>query len=421
MKIYKTLLVVALVAVSGWLGFWVGEQRLKLSFTNWKPGAVLNQQPILTGKAPNIDFSLFWTVWDTVNEKYVDKQDLDPKKMLDGAISGMVASIGDPYTMYLPLVQNKATKEQLGGSFEGVGMELGYVNKQLAVMSPVDGSPAQKAGVKAGDLILRIRDEAKKVDKLTVGMAADEAVNYIRGDKGSTVYITFSREGVDKPFEIPLTRDTIIVKTVTVKYLDIGGGKKVPLVSLTRFGDRTRDEWQTAVTDILTQCGENFSGCRGVVLDLRNNPGGYLEMAVYVAGEFLDYGKLVVTQQSGDGTKIDNTVDRNGSLLKVPLSVLINGGSASAAEILSGALQDYKRATLVGVKSFGKGSVQSPIDLPDGSGLHVTVAKWLRPSGKWIDKIGIMPDVVVKPSDSASASANWQDDPQLAKAVAVLK
>jgi carboxyl-terminal processing protease len=420
MNFRKTLLLLLLVGLSGWVGFWIGEQRLKVAFTNWKPAVVLNKTPSIVNKPTDADFALFWTVWDTVYQKYVDKQDLNPKKMVDGAIMGMVASIGDPYTMYLPVVQNKATNEDLGGAFDGVGIQLGYVNNQLAVMTPLDGSPAMKAGVKTGDLILKIRDPAKNIDKVTTGMSAEEAVNYIRGDKGTTVYLTFYRTGVAKPFEVALVRDEIVVKSVTVQYLD-QGNKKVPWIKLTKFGERTSDEWNQAVMDMNNQCGAKFAGCKGIVLDLRNNPGGYLEMAVYIAGEFLPPGKLVVTQQYGDGHQIINNVDRNGSLMKVPLSVIVNGGSASAAEILTGALQDYKRATVFGVKSFGKGSVQEPQNFPDGSGLHVTVAKWLRPSGVWLDKKGITPDVVVQYDTAATDSAKWQDDPQLVKAVNSLK
>jgi carboxyl-terminal processing protease len=415
MKLRNTLLVCILVVFSGWTGFWFGEKRLKLSFSNWKPAVVINTQPTLTGGPSQGDFSLFWEVWNKVSQLYVDKADLDTKKMIDGAISGMVAAIGDPYTVYLPVKQNKETKEDLGGAFEGVGIQLGYIDKQLAVMTPLDGTPAMRAGVRSGDLILKITDTAKNIDQPTNGMSLAEAVQIIRGPKGSKVKLTLARSGVEKPFEVELVRETIIVKSVTVQYVS-----GTAWVKLTRFGDRTKEEWGMVVEDVVANCLNKGSECKGVVLDVRNNPGGYLEMAVYIAGEFLKPGSLVVSQQYGDGTKTDNRVDRNGQLLKVPLVVLINEGSASASEILAGALQDAKRARVVGVKSFGKGSVQQPEDFPDGSGLHVTVAKWLRPSGDWIDKKGINPDVTVN-WDNASESARWEDDPQLSKAIEILK
>jgi carboxyl-terminal processing protease len=221
--------------------------------------------------------------------------------------------------------------------------------------------------------------------------------------------LTLLRTGSDKPFTVDLTRDTINVKSVTVEYKE-RNGKKIAWIKLTRFGDKTQEEWNGVVTDIISQ---NLK-VEGVVLDLRNNPGGYLNGAVYIAGEFLGVGKTVVTAQSGDGEKEVNKVDRNGRLLQEKLVVLINEGSASASEILAGALKDYKRAKIVGMKSFGKGSVQQPEDFPDGSGIHVTIAKWLTPSGSWIDKNGISPDIEVKmPEDTNDDTA----DPQLDKAL----
>ena len=415
MKFRNFFLVTVLVVLAGWMGFWLGEQKLKITYANWKPAVVVNTAAIMPGQPSEGDFSLFWTVWDKVSKLYVDKADLDTKKMIDGAISGMVAAIGDPYTVYLPFQQNKETKEDLGGAFEGVGIQLGFKDKQLAVQTPLDGSPAMKAGVKAGDLILKIKDEAKGIDQPTDGMALTGAVKLIRGTKGTKVKLMLFREGIDKPFEVELTRDTIVVKSVTIQYAD-----KTAWVKLSRFGDRTREEWGTVVADVVANCLNQKEKCRGMVLDLRNNPGGYLEMAVYIAGEFLKADDLVVSQQYGDGTKTDNIVDRNGQLVDLPVVVLVNGGSASASEILAGALQDHRRAKVVGIKSFGKGSVQQPEDFADGSGIHVTVAKWLRPSGDWIDKKGITPDVTVA-WENGSDATGWENDPQLTKAIELLK
>lgn len=405
----KLLLVGLLMVFSGWIGFFFGEQKLKASFVNWKPGVVMNKQPILGGKPADVDFSQFWTVWDLVSTKYVDKADIDPKKMVDGAISGMVSALGDPYTVYLPVVQNKASKEDLGGEFQGVGIQLGFdKNNYLSVVTPIDGSPAMKAGVKSGDIIVHIKDADAGVDEGTDGMTLPAAVKLIRGKKGTHVALTLIREGVDKPFVVDLARDTIVVKSVTLEFKE-KDGKKYAHIKLTRFGDLTQGEWNDAVTQIVT------TDTKGVIVDVRNNPGGYLEGAVYIAGEFLPAGKLVVSQQSGDGSKIDNKVTRNGRLLTIPTVVMVNKGSASAAEIFSGALQDYKRAKVVGVQSFGKGSVQEPIDFPDDSGIHITIAKWLRPSGEWIHKKGITPDVVVEAGDDATA------DLQLQKALDLFK
>lgn len=419
MNLRRTFLTISLVVISGVFGYWLGQQKVKLSFVNWKPAVILNKTPALSSGSRSVDFSLFWSVWDKLSTEYVDKQELDSKKMLDGAISGMVAAAGDPYTMYLPLQKNKENKEDLGGAFEGVGIQLGYKDKHLAVMTPLDGSPAIKAGVKSGDYILNIKDEKKKVDLNTDNMSTEEAVKYIRGDKGTIVVLTLFRQGTEKPFDVSLVRDTIVIKSATVQFLDYKGGQ-VAWVKLTKFGDRTKDEWLNVVTEINNKCViASKNQCKGMVLDLRNNPGGYLNEAVDIAGEFLKPGQLVVAQQYGDGSREENKVNRNGQLLTMPVVVIVNEGSASAAEILTGALQDYKRAKVVGVKSFGKGSVQVPEDLPDGSGLHITVAKWLRPSGEWLDKKGIVPDIVVK-WDVATPSAFWEDDPQLTKAINTL-
>ena len=407
------------MALVGAGGYQLGTMRASIALANGRPSLVTNKIPVaLTNKKPDAaDFALFWTVWDRVHEQYVDKEKLDTKKMVDGAIAGMVAAIGDPYTSYLPVQQNSEVKEQLGGSFGGVGIQLGYKDQNLVVMSPLDGTPAKKAGVQAGDYIVRIVDETANVDKTTDGLTVEQAVKLIRGKKGTTVKLTLFREKAEKPFEVALVRDDIVVKSVTAEKVEING-KKAMWVKLSRFGDRTLEEWRESMLKTNNECLQSGDECKGIVLDLRNNPGGYLEASVQIAGEFLQPGKIVVTQQDGKGEKLEHKVVRNGSMLKTPLVVIVNKGSASASEILSGALQDYNRAKIVGVQSFGKGSVQQPEDFADGSGIHVTIAKWLRPSGEWIDHVGIKPDVEVKwetPKDGAPS-----EDPQLSKAVEIL-
>lgn len=410
MKFRNTLLVILLVAGAGYTGWLLGRQRLVVSFRNYQPAVVLNKEPVREG---SVDFGMFWKVWDKVAANYVDKSALVPSKMIEGAISGMVEALGDPYTVYLPKKQNEESKADLGGAFEGVGIQLGYKDKQLAVMTPLDGTPAKKAGVKSGDLIIHIKDELKKIDRDADGIPIPEAVNLIRGPKGTVVELTLVRGGATQPMKVSLVRDTIVVKSVTIEFPEQEKGK-VAVLKLNRFGDRTQDEWLEAIAQITNHTPR----VTGVVLDLRNNPGGYLDGAVYLSGEFLTDGKVIVVQQRGDGTKEENKVTRNGRLLKMPLVVLVNEGSASAAEIMAGALQDHKRAKIVGVKSFGKGSVQQPEDFGDGSGIHVTIAKWLRPSGEWIDKTGIIPDAVVEMT--ATDSGDLKDDAQLQKAIELL-
>ncbi len=410
MGMRKNIFVIVLILLSGYAGFVVGEQKLRLEVRNWKL-EVSNQE---VPKNRTADFSLFWQVWDNLEKDYVDKGALDGQKMVFGAISGMVSSLGDPYTVFLPPTQNKEAKEDLNGSFGGVGIQLGFKDKRLAVIAPLDGTPAYIAGVKAGDLIVRIQDEIKKIDRQTDDLTLPEAVGLIRGPKGTLVVLTLVREGKDEPFEVKLLRDTIVVKSVTVEIKD-----NVAHLKLNKFGDRTQDEWLDAVSKINDQCLRFNDQCKGIILDLRNNPGGYLDGAVWIAGEFLPAGKLVVTQTFGDGTKTGLKVLRNGRLLENKLTVLVNEGSASAAEILAGALQDHKRAKIIGVKSFGKGSVQQPGDFPNGAGIHITIAKWLRPSGEWIDKKGIIPDVEIK-AEIATDSSQLQEDIQLKKAIEML-
>jgi len=410
-KARKILIIGFLMIASGWVGMLIGEQKIKVAFKNWKPSVIVSKEsPLDLGRGgKEADFALFWKVWDRVSALYVDKTALDPKKMIDGAISGMVASLGDPYTVYLPVTQNQETKQDLGGYFEGVGIQLGYKDGNLVVVAPLDGTPAHRAGVKAGDFILRIKDEKKNVDRDTAGITLPEAVNIIRGEKKTAVELTLLRDGDNKPFEVSLIRETINVKSVTVEFKE-QGDKTIAWIKLTRFGDKTQDEWNAVVSDIVNHNPE----IAGVVLDVRSNPGGYLEGSVYVASEFLPPGRVVVTQQAGDGSQIQEKVSRNGRLINAKLTVIVNEGSASASEILAGALKDYKRAKVVGVKSFGKGSVQQPEDFGDGSGIHVTIAKWLTPSGTWIDKNGITPDFIVEmPTDGGDDTA----DPQLEKAI----
>ena len=328
--------------------------------------------------------------------------------MVYGAISGMVASLGDPYTVFLPPSDQKQSKEDLAGSFEGVGIQLGYKDGKIAVIAPLTETPADKAGIKAGDLILKIKDAANNVDKETVGMTLPEAVELIRGPKGTEITLSLSREGKED-FDAILKRDTILVKSVELSYKE-----KTAVLKLTRFGERTYEEWDAAVTEIENKI--NKKEVSGMVLDLRNNPGGLLQGSIFIASEFLKDGIIVKQEKSQNGGTETYSVSRNGKLTKIPLVVLINPGSASASEIVAGALQERGRAKLVGEKSFGKGTVQEAEELVGGSGLHVTVARWLLPSGKNIDKEGVNPDFEIKMDDNDQTI-----DPQLDKALELLE
>jgi len=361
-------LVLALVLFSGEVGYRVGK------FSSPQVGKTLS------GEEKNIDFSLFWDVWRRLENSFLDKKTLDSQNMYWGAIKGMVASLNDPYTVFLPPSENKQTKEDLSGEFEGIGVQLGYKDSQLAVVAPLKGTPAEIAGIKAGDLILKIED------KETGGITLPEAVKLIRGPKGTRVKLTLLHDGEKEPYEAIIIRDKIIVPSVELEFVD-----GVAHLQLSRFGDKTGEEWEKAVEKILAKKEE----IKGVIFDLRNNPGGYLSGAVFIASEFLDKG-VVVQQEFASGVRESFSVNRQGKLTKVKLVVLVNEGSASASEIVAGALQDYGRAKIVGQKTFGKGTIQEAQELKEGAGLHITTARWLLPKGRSIDEKGITPDFEVK-------------------------
>lgn len=348
-------------------------------------------------KDKNIDFKLFWETWDLVSKKYIDKQAIDPQKLYFGAIQGMVAAIGDPYTVFLPPEAQKASKEELGGSFQGVGIQLGFnKDKRLVVIAPLKDTPAYKAGIKNGDFILKIGERD------TTNLTLPEAVNLIRGIKGSAVTLTIFRENDSKPQEITITRDTIIVKSVEFETKTTQSGKKVGYIRLSRFGEKTRAEWDEAVRSAVN------SSPQVILLDVRNNPGGFLDGAVYVTSEFLD-GGVVVLQEDAQGERQSYSVVRKGKLLDAPLVILINKGSASASEILAGSIKDRKRGKILGETSFGKGTIQSAEDLPQGTGIHITTAKWLTPNGNWLHTNGLEPDVKI------DNGTDTNDDIQLKK------
>jgi carboxyl-terminal processing protease len=334
----------------------------------------------------DLDLSLLWKVKDRLTEKYLDKEKFDDKKMVYGLIAGLVESLDDPYTVFLAPEENKMSEEDLAGEFGGVGISLGYKDETLAVMSPLPGTPAEKAGIKAGDLIVKIVDEAAGVDRDTQGISLAEAVKLIRGKIGTKVTLKMFRDGETDFFDVDLERGNIVVPSIELEWLDEPGGR-VAWIKLYKFTERLYEEWDEIVGEI-----EKEKDLGGIVLDVRNNPGGFLQASVVVASDFLKDG-VVVKQESNDGKTENYNVEKGkGRLLNDNLVVLINGGSASASEILAGALQDYDRAKLVGEKSFGKGTVQSPEEFSDGSGLHVTIARWLLPNGKNIHGEGVEPD-----------------------------
>lgn len=402
LKLKKEHFLFLLIALSFFiLGWQIGQKDIKLQWLNYRPKiTVSNQYP--QNSPRNIDFKLFWDVWDLVSKEYVDKKAVDPQKMYYGAIKGMVNALGDPYTTFLPPEEQKATREELGGSFEGVGIQLGFnKEKRLVVIAPLSGTPAEKAGIKAGDIIL-------KIDKKdTINISLPEAVSLIRGKKGTNVSLEVFHEGDDKTKEVSLTRDTIIVKSVEYQTKNTSKGKKIAYLKVTRFGEKTNNEWLQGVSEALA------NSPTGVIVDLRNNPGGFLEGSIFITSEFISSGDVVL-QENARGERQNYRVNRRGKLLDIPLVVLINKGSASASEIVAGAMQDHGRGKLVGEQSFGKGTIQQSHDLPNSTGVHVTNAKWLTPDGHWIHDNGLTPDVKIELDDDPAK------DEQLEKALEML-
>lgn len=395
-QIRVILLTIAFGLLAGGIGYSLGSQKIEVSLDRASGVKIERTAP---ADHANLDFSLFWSVWDRLSANYLDKAALKPAAMIYGAIRGMTAALGDPYTVFLPPTENKQTKEDLNGAFEGVGIQLGYQDGNLTVVSPLKGMPAEKAGIKAGDFILKIDD------KETNGLSLPEAVNLIRGPSGTKVKLTLLREGEANPDEKELIRQEIVVPSV-----EIGFEGNLAVLKLSRFGDRTDEEWGKAIDEVLS----HQPTAAGLILDLRNNPGGYLAGSIFTASEFLSSG-VVVQQEHANGQRENFAVDRKGKLINLPLVVLINKGSASASEILAGALQEHKRAKVVGEKSFGKGTIQEAQELPGGAGLHITTARWLLPSGKSIDKNGVTPDFEIKDNPETK-----EVDEQLEKAKEIL-
>lgn len=379
MKSKQVLIISILISLA--LGF-AGGFLFKNSNTENPLGIVKNLINQDVGKSENVDFSLFWKVYNDLNAKYVDKGNVDSQKILYGAINGLVNSVGDPYTVFFEPVTSKKFQEEISGSFGGVGIEIGKRNNILTVIAPIKDTPAFKAGIKASDKILKIDT------KPTTNLAIEEAVNMIRGKRGTKVTLTV-QTGTGLSRDIEIIRDAIKIPTIDWKIIE-QGGKKIAYMQIYSFNQTVDSEFKKASEEILKSEADRL------IVDLRNNPGGLLDSAINLAGWFLDKNQVVVSEVFRDGTKNEFRSDGNTLLKKYPMVILMNGGSASASEILAGALHDNRGVKVVGEKSFGKGSVQELQNYSDGSSLKVTIAKWLTPAGISISEKGIEADVEVK-------------------------
>jgi carboxyl-terminal processing protease len=355
----------------------------------------------------SIDLTEFWHVWNLLEKKFVTSATSTPltdEEKVRGAIEGLVRTYGDPYTVYFPPADAAMFEADISGNFSGVGMEVGMRDDVITVISPLPGSPAEKAGILAGDVLVRINDQS------TEGIGVDEAVSQIRGEKGTEVHFSVYRKGETEFIDITVVRDTIVIPTSKTEVRD-----DVFIITLYSFNALSEMEMQKALREYVK------SGKRKLVLDLRGNPGGYLQSAVAIASYFLPAGKPVVRESFGidqDEQVYRSSGKELGSSAPKKLVVLVDGGSASASEILAGALQEHGVATLIGAQTFGKGSVQELVNLDDGSSLKVTVARWLTPNGVSISEGGLTPDMVV---ERTIEDRKAEKDPQLDSALEFLK
>lgn len=351
---------------------------------------------------PHFDLGLFWDVKDTVDRSYVDLDKIDSQEELYGAISGLVNSLDDPYSVFMSPDETEQFNSSLNGELEGIGAELTVEEGALTILAPLKDSPAELAGLLPGDYVYKVEDQ------LTSDMTLFEAIMAIRGAAGTDVHLTILREEVNEPIEMTITRQAISVPSVELTTIE-EQGKKIAHLAIYQFGDDTYNEFEEAVRQI------TLSDPDGLIIDLRMNGGGYLDAAVQIISEFFKDEKTAVIVKYRDRANEVIKTTGDGQLIDIPVVVLIDEGSASASEILAGALQDYQRATLIGEQSFGKGSVQELDELSDGSTLRLTVAKWFTPLDHTIDHTGIAPNIEV--ANEGSVPAEGKEDIQLNAAV----
>lgn len=399
--VYIPLFLILLLTFSG-LSFWVGNI--------YAAGQIINLEEENSKESTSgVDFSPFWQAWDLIDKHYINgiatstEADLSvsEQERVWGAISGMVNSLGDPYTVFLPPTDRKKFEEDIAGNFGGVGMEIGVKDNVLIVVSPLPDTPAKRAGIMAGDKIIKIDNE------LTINMSVEEAVAKIRGQQGTQVKLTISRDGEEMDFSI--TRSVITIPTLETEFRSDG----VFVVSLYNFSAPAPNLFRQALREFST------TGSDKLIIDLRGNPGGYLEASIDIASWFLPAGKIVLreTRKANGAEKTYRSYGYDVFSDNLKLVILIDQGSASASEILAGALSEYGLATLIGETTFGKGSVQELIPLTEDTSLKVTVARWLTPFGHTISQNGLEPDIKVSITREDIEAGQ---DPQLDKAVEYL-
>lgn len=368
----------------GVVGFVLGWQASNFGLLGGAKVSIekrLSGVPILSDQNDyDVDMELFWTVWDELEKKYVDESVLENEGMVYGAIKGMVDALADPYTVFMTPEESKQFNASLDGTLEGIGAELTVRDNNLVIVSPLRRSPAEKAGLLSGDIIYQI--DGKMANEMTLV----DAIMAIRGKKGTTVTLTIIREEVTEPFDVSIVRDSIDIESVTTEKLD----NDIVYLSVNQFNDKTNEEFGKAISEMVLE--EPL----GLIIDLRFNGGGYLDIAVELLSYLLPADSPAVVLKERDQEDEILYTNGNPKLLNVPLVVIVNDSSASASEIVAGAIQDLKRGIVLGVKTFGKGSVQEVETFADGSSIRMTIAKWHTPNGRSIDEIGLTPDIVVE-------------------------
>ncbi len=355
------------------------------------------------GDLKEVDFSPFWKVWNTINEKYPKAENTTNQKRVYGAISGLVNSLGDPYSVFFNPEETKSFEEEIAGNFTGVGMEVGIKNKVLTVIAPLKDTPAYRANIKSGDKILKIDNT------VTAGLSIENAIKLMRGERGTTVTLTIIREGNKDPIEIKVVRDIINIPTLNTELRSDG----IFVIKLYSFSANSANLFRNAIKSFVEAKTDKL------LLDLRGNPGGYLDTAVDISSWFLPGGKTVVTEDYGEKKEPEVFRSKGYDIFNENLKfvILIDNGSASASEIVAGAMQDNGKAKLVGSQSYGKGSVQEAIKITPNTLLKITVAKWLTPNGTSISEKGLTPDYQV---EMTKKDIEDKKDPQLDKAVEIL-
>lgn len=395
----QTAIIVALVSlllVAGayFFGYTVGHQNLV--FENGYRPKIANTE---LRKPREIDFSLFWDVWAEVTDKFAGQ--VDNQKMIGDAINGALSSLDDPYTHYLSPDEAKRLNDDLNGNFDGIGAKIELRDNLITVFAPLEGSPAEKVGLRGKDVIVKIDGVETK------GMSLDEAIDKIRGQKGTSVKLTIVREGEPEPLDFDVVRDTIVIKSVKWEMKD----GQIAYLNINQFGADTIELLEKQLSEIIA------AQPKGIIVDVRNNPGGFLDVAVDASSLFIKDRGAIVKEEDKGGRLTEKPATLKPQLVDQPLIVLVNAGSASASEIFAGAVQDYGRGRLIGETTFGKGSVQVLESVRGGGAVRITVAKWLTPKGRHINKQGIDPDIKV---ELTAEDIKAEKDPQLEKALAEL-